>query len=480
MKGIPTIKGLGRHSAMGGQLRQEHDSMGCVEVPAEALWGAQTQRSCNNFAIGNQLIPAELIHALARIKGCCAEINGRHELLTAQQVQAIERAAAAISEGTHDNQFPLSVWQTGSGTQTNMNVNEVISNLAARDAGHALGSHNPVHPNDHVNRSQSTNDAFPAAIHVAAVLLLQNELLPELDRLIASLDAKAVSWMDIIKIGRTHLQDAVPLRLGDEVSAWRDQIHQGREWLEKAREDMLALPLGGTAVGSGLNTPAGFSSDVVNLLAERTTTAFHPAPNLFAVMAGHDALVQAMAQLRRLAVSLLKIANDIRLLSCGPRAGLGELLLPANEPGSSIMPGKVNPTQCEALAMVCTQVIGLDAAVAAAGAGGHLQMNVYKPLIGANLLQGINLLNDACRCFRLNLVDGMKPDRERIAAFVERSLMLVTALTPEIGYRSASAIAQHAHHQGLSLRDAAMELGHISPERFDALMNPAVMAQPHT
>ena len=480
MKGIPTIKGLGRHSAMGGQLRQEHDSMGSVEVPAEALWGAQTQRSCNNFAIGNQLIPAELIHALARIKGCCAEINGRHELLTAQQVQAIERAAAAISEGTHDNQFPLSVWQTGSGTQTNMNVNEVISNLAARDTGHALGSHNPVHPNDHVNRSQSTNDAFPAAIHVAAVLLLQNDLLPELDRLIASLDEKAGSWMDIIKIGRTHLQDAVPLRLGDEVSAWRDQIHQGREWLDKAREDMLALPLGGTAVGNGLNTPAGFSSDVVNLLAERTTTAFHPAPNLFAVMAGHDALVQAMAQLRRLAVSLLKIANDIRLLSCGPRAGLGELLLPANEPGSSIMPGKVNPTQCEALAMVCTQVIGLDAAVAAAGAGGHLQMNVYKPLIGANLLQGINLLNDACRCFRLNLVDGMKPDRERIAAFVERSLMLVTALTPEIGYRSASAIAQHAHHQGLSLRDAAMELGHISPERFDALMNPAVMAQPHT
>ena len=480
MKIIPTIKDLGRDSAMDGQLRQEHDSMGLVEVPAEALWGAQTQRSCNNFAIGNQLIPAELIHALARIKGCCAEINGRHELLTPQQVQAIERAAAAISEGKHDNQFPLSVWQTGSGTQTNMNMNEVISNLAARDAGHALGSHNPVHPNDHVNRSQSTNDAFPAAIHVAAVLLLQNDLLPELDRLIASLDEKAGSWMDIIKIGRTHLQDAVPLRLGDEVSAWRDQIHQGREWLDKAREDMLALPLGGTAVGNGLNTPAGFSSDVVNLLAERTTTAFHPAPNLFAVMAGHDALVQAMAQLRRLAVSLLKIANDIRLLSCGPRAGLGELLLPANEPGSSIMPGKVNPTQCEALAMVCTQVIGLDAAVAAAGAGGHLQMNVYKPLIGANLLQGINLLNDACRCFRLNLVDGMKPDRERIAAFVERSLMLVTALTPEIGYRSASAIAQHAHREGLSLRDAAMELGHISPERFDALMNPAVMAQPHT
>ena len=465
---------------MGGELRQEHDSMGCVEVPAEALWGAQTQRSCNNFAIGSQRIPAELIHALALIKGCCAAVNGRHDLLTAQQVEAIERAAAAIADGSHDHQFPLSVWQTGSGTQTNMNVNEVISNLAAREAGCPLGSHDPVHPNDHVNRSQSTNDAFPAAIHIAAVLLLQDTLLPELDRLITSLDQKASSWMDIIKIGRTHLQDAVPLRLGDEVSAWRDQIHQGRAWLNQAREEMLALPLGGTAVGSGLNTPPGFSSDVARLLAERTATPFHPAPNLFAVMAGHDALVQAMAQLRRLAVSLLKIANDIRLLACGPRAGIGELLLPANEPGSSIMPGKVNPTQCEALAMVCTQVIGLDAAVAAAGAGGQLQMNVYKPLIGANLLQGINLLNDSCRCFRLNLVEGMEPDRDKIAAFVDRSLMLVTALTPEIGYELSSAIVQHAHQEGLSLREAGIQLGHITPERFDALMNPAVMARPRT
>jgi len=310
--------------------------------------------------------------------------------------------------------------------------------------------------------------------------LLQDTLLPELDRLITSLDQKASSWMDIVKIGRTHLQDAVPLRLGDEVSAWRDQIQQGRAWLNQAREEMLALPLGGTAVGSGLNTPPGFSSDVARLLAERTATPFHPAPNLFAVMAGHDALVQAMAQLRRLAVSLLKIANDIRLLACGPRAGIGELLLPANEPGSSIMPGKVNPTQCEALAMVCTQVIGLDAAVAAAGAGGQLQMNVYKPLIGANLLQGINLLNDSCRCFRLNLVEGMEPDRDKIAAFVDRSLMLVTALTPEIGYELSSAIAQHAHKEGLSLREAAIQLGHITAERFDALMNPAVMARPST
>ena len=472
------MSGLDRHSAMGSPLRKEHDSMGCVDVAADALWGAQTQRACNNFAIGDQRMPSGLIHALARIKGCCAEVNGRHGLLNPKQVEAIEKAASAIAEGSHDDQFPLSIWQTGSGTQTNMNVNEVISNLASQTAGHPLGSHEPVHPNDHVNRSQSTNDVFPAAIHVAAVLQLQNSLLPELDQLIQSLDAKASSWMDIIKIGRTHLQDAVPLRLGDEVSAWRDQVLHGREWLEHARKEMLALPLGGTAVGTGLNTPPGFAREVASVLAQRTATDFHPAANLFAVMAGHDSLVQAMAQLRRLAVSLLKIANDIRLLACGPRAGLGELLLPANEPGSSIMPGKVNPTQCEALAMVCTQVIGLDAAVAAAGAGGHLQMNVYKPLIGANLLQAITLLNDACHCFRLNLIDGMEPDRSKIAAFVDRSLMLVTALTPEIGYERSSAIAQHAHREGLNLREAALKLGHITPERFDALMDPAAMARP--
>ena len=464
---------------MGSRVRTEHDSMGCVEVPADALWGAQTQRSRNNFAIGDQRIPTSLIHALACIKGCCAVVNGRHGLLEQSQVQAIDQAAAAITSGEHDEQFPLIVWQTGSGTQTNMNVNEVISNLAARNSGFPLGSHQPVHPNDHVNRSQSTNDVFPAAIHVAAVLELQQSLLPELDRLISSLDAKSKAWMEIVKIGRTHLQDAVPLRLGDEVSAWRDQLRHGHHWLEQAREDMLALPLGGTAVGSGLNTPAGFAADVTKVLAERTGTAFHPADNLFAVMAGHDALVQAMAQLRRLAVSLLKIANDIRLLSCGPRAGLAELQLPANEPGSSIMPGKVNPTQCEAMAMVCTQVMGLDAAVAAAGAGGHLQMNVYKPLIGANLLDSIRLLNDACRCFRLNLVEGMEPDRVRIAGFLKCSLMLVTALTPEIGYKQASAIAQHAHQKGISLRTAALELESISAERFDALINPSAMARPH-
>jgi len=460
-------------------MRQEHDSIGAVDVPAAALWGAQTQRSLNNFAIGHQKIPAELIHALARIKQCCAAVNGRHGLLNDQQVALIERAGQAIQTGQHDDHFPLSVWQTGSGTQTNMNVNEVISNLAAQESGENLGSHRPLHPNDHINRSQSTNDVFPAAIHVAAALQLQQELLPELKRLIASLDAKADAWQDIIKIGRTHLQDAVPLRLGDEVSAWRDRLSDGAHWLTTAHQDLLALPLGGTAVGSGLNTPDRFAHEVCAELASRTGSDFQPADNLFAVMAGHDSLVQTMAQLRRLAVTLLTIANDIRLLACGPRAGLGELLLPANEPGSSIMPGKVNPTQCEAMAMVCTQVIGMDAAVAAAGAGGHLQMNVYKPLIGYNLIEGIRLLQDACQCFRLNLLTGIEANRDLIAFYVEQSLMLVTALTPVIDYVKAYAIAQHAHRDGLTLREAAMQSGAITGERFDQLIDPAAMASPH-
>ena len=460
-------------------MRQEQDSIGTVDVPASALWGAQTQRSLNNFAIGDQRIPPELIHALAQIKQCCAKVNGRHGLLTAQQVALIERAGEAIQKGHYDAQFPLSVWQTGSGTQTNMNVNEVISNLAAQESGESLGSHRPLHPNDHINRSQSTNDVFPAAIHVAAALQLQRELLPELKQLIEGLDTKADAWRNIVKIGRTHLQDAVPLLLGDEVGAWRDRMSDGAHWLCTAQAKLLALPLGGTAVGSGLNTPKQFAQDVCAELASRTGSGFQPAENLFAVMAGHDALVQTMAQLRRLAVTLLTIANDIRLLACGPRAGLGELRLPSNEPGSSIMPGKVNPTQCEAMAMVCTQVIGMDSAVAAAGAGGHLQMNVYKPLIGFNLIEGIRLLQDACRCFRLNLISGMEPDRERIAYYVERSLMLVTALTPEIGYEKACAIAQHAHRDGLTLREAATQSGTITGDRFDQLIVPAAMASPH-
>ena len=459
-------------------LRIETDSLGGIEVASEALWGAQTQRSLQNFAISDERIPLEIIQALAWIKRSCATVNGQHQLLSPEQVELICTAADAIAAGHHNDQFPLRVWQTGSGTQTNMNINEVISNLASRASGNALGSHNPVHPNDHVNRSQSTNDVFPAAIHVAAAKQLKDGLLPALDALVQALDVKAQAWMPIIKIGRTHLQDAVPLRLGDEVAAWRDQLKQAQVWLEACLVSLGDLPLGGTAVGTGLNTPPGFRHAVADELSRVAGVDVRPAENLFAVMAGHDALVHGMGQLRLLAIALLRIANDVRLLGCGPRAGLGELRLPANEPGSSIMPGKINPTQCEAMAMVCTQVIGLDGAVAAAGAGGHLQMNVYKPLIGFNLLQSIRMLKDAMTSFRQNLVEGLEPDREQIQQFVDRSLMLVTALTPSIGYEKASAIAQHAHHQGLTLKQAALELGHISEADFDRQVNPGAMAAP--
>ena len=456
--------------------RVETDSMGPVEVPAEALWGAQTQRSLHNFAIAADRMPAELIHALARIKQAAAITNARLGVLDAERRDCIVAAATAVAEGLHDEQFPLRVWQTGSGTQTNMNLNEVISNLAAQAAGEPLGSHKPVHPNDHVNRSQSTNDAFPAAIHVAAAQGISHRLLPELQRLKNAFGAKADAWTDIVKIGRTHLQDAVPLTLGQEASAWRDQIGTAAQRIDASLAEVLPLPLGGTAVGTGLNAPDGFARLAAEELTRLTGLPFSSAPNKFAVMAGHDGLVNAMGQLRLLAVSLLKIANDIRLLACGPRAGLAELHLPANEPGSSIMPGKVNPTQCEAMAMVCTQVIGLDAAVAMAGSGGHLQMNVYKPLIGFNLLQAITLLTDACRCFRVAMVEGMEPNRSRIQHDVEQSLMLVTPLAPVIGYDKASAIAKHAHEQGSSLKEAALELGYVSAEEFDRVVDPAAMA----
>ena len=460
-------------------FRIEHDSLGPVEVSDDALWGAQTERSLRNFAISNERIPVELIHALALIKQGCAAVNARHGVLNQELADKIISAANAIAKGQHDDQFPLKVWQTGSGTQTNMNVNEVISNLVSRREGNPLGSHQPVHPNDHVNRSQSTNDVFPAAIHIAATQQLTDSLLPAVQALIDALNIKAEAWFPIVKIGRTHLQDAVPLRLGDEVSAWRDQLKLCHSWIEDSLTPLAALPLGGTAVGTGLNAPKGFSTDVAKELCSATGLTFRPADNLFAVMSGHDSLVHAMGQLRGLAVAMLRISNDIRLLGCGPRAGLGELQLPANEPGSSIMPGKINPTQCEAMAMVCTQVIGLDAAVAAAGAGGHLQMNVFKPLIGFNLLQSIRLLSDAINSFRQNLVDGLEPNRQQIQAFVDRSLMLVTALTPHIGYEKASAIAQHAHEKGLTLKNAALDLGHISASDFDQLVDPIKMATPH-
>ena len=458
--------------------RTEHDSMGPVEVPTEALWGAQTQRSLQNFAISDDRVPVDLIHALAQIKQAAAIVNARLGVLDDHRRDLIVKVAAEIAEGHHDDQFPLRVWQTGSGTQTNMNVNEVISNLVSRSEGEPLGSHQPVHPNDHVNRSQSTNDAFPAAIHIAAAAGIEHRLLPEVQRLSDAFAAKSEAWQDIVKIGRTHLQDAVPLTLGQEASAWRDQLRSARNRIERSLQELYPLPLGGTAVGTGLNAPDGFADQAATELARLSGLPLVSASNKFAVMASHDGLVNAMGQLRLLAVSLLKIANDLRLLACGPRAGLAELHLPENEPGSSIMPGKVNPTQCEAMAMVCTQVIGLDAAVAIAGAGGHLQMNVYKPLIGFNLLQTIKLLTDACHFFRVAMVEGIEPNRSRIQRDVEQSLMLVTPLAPVIGYDKASAIAKHAHEQGSSLRDAALELGYVSATEFDRIIDPAAMTNP--
>ena len=460
-------------------VRIEHDSMGTVEVPADVLWGAQTQRSLLNFAISDDRMPTELIHALALIKQAAASVNFRLGVLDETQRDLIINAASAIAAGLHDDQFPLRVWQTGSGTHTNMNVNEVISNLSSQASGEPLGSHRPVHPNDHVNRSQSTNDAFPSAIHIAAAEGITKQLLPELERLIEAFNNKSNAWSEIIKIGRTHLQDAVPITLGQEASAWRDQIVTARGRIQASLVELYPLPLGGTAVGTGLNASARFAEETAAELALLTGLPLSSAVNKFAVMASHDGLVNAMAQLRMLAVTLLKISNDLRLLACGPRAGLAELHLPENEPGSSIMPGKVNPSQCEAMAMVCTQVIGLDSAVAMAGGSGHLQMNVYKPLIGFNLLHSIELLHHACRSYRVAMVQGIEPNQTKIKRDLERSLMLVTVLTPEIGYDKASEIAHLAHSQELSLREAALELGYVSAAEFDRIVDPASMADPH-
>ncbi len=459
-------------------VRIEHDSMGTVEVPADVLWGAQTQRSLLNFAISDDRMPTELIHALALIKQAAASVNFRLGVLDETQRDLIINAASAIAAGLHDDQFPLRVWQTGSGTHTNMNVNEVISNLSSQASGEPLGSHRPVHPNDHVNRSQSTNDAFPSAIHIAAAEGITKQLLPELERLIEAFNNKSNAWSEIIKIGRTHLQDAVPITLGQEASAWRDQIITARDRIQASLIELYPLPLGGTAVGTGLNASARFAEETAAELALLTGLPLSSAVNKFAVMASHDGLVNAMAQLRMLAVTLLKISNDLRLLACGPRAGLAELHLPENEPGSSIMPGKVNPSQCEAMAMVCTQVLGLDSAVAIAGSGGNLQMNVYKPLIGFNLLHSISLLHDACYNYRVAMVQGIEPNKNKIKRDLEQSLMLVTVLTPEIGYDKASEIAHLAHNQEVSLREAALELGYVSAAEFDRIVDPASMTSP--
>ena len=458
--------------------RQESDSFGTLEVPADRYWGAQTQRSLGNFKIGDETLPAPLIRALGIVKQAAARVNIANGALEAGIGEAIAQAAAEVADGRLDGHFPLVVWQTGSGTQSNMNANEVIANRAIEILGGAMGSKQPVHPNDHVNRGQSSNDTFPTAMHIAAAEQVVHVLRPGLAVLEASLRRHSEAWGDIIKIGRTHLQDATPLTLGQEFSGYAAQTANAIERVRSTLPRLFCLAQGGTAVGTGLNAPAGFDVAFADQVAALTGLPFVTAPNKFEALAAHDAVVECSGALATAAASLFKIANDLRLLGSGPRSGLGELLLPANEPGSSIMPGKVNPTQCEALTMVCAQVMGNNAAICFAGSQGHFELNVFKPVLAYNLLQSIRLLGDACVSFAHKCVDGIEPDRKRIAELMERSLMLVTSLAPHIGYDKATEIAKCAHANGTTLREEALRLGHVSAEEFDRLVKPADMVKP--
>ncbi|UVI39632.1 class II fumarate hydratase [Qipengyuania spongiae] len=458
--------------------RTETDSMGEMDVPADRLWGAQTQRSKENFRIGEERMPRELIHALGQVKRAAAVANRKLGVLDRTIADAIEQAARRIAKGELDEEFPLSVWQTGSGTQTNMNANEVIANLANRSLGGEVGGKSPVHPNDHVNKSQSSNDTIPTAVHVAAVAGLKTMLLPALGSMLTELEAKASDWNAIVKIGRTHTQDAVPLTLGQEFSAYARQLRAGIERIDQVLPGLLELAQGGTAVGTGLNAPADFGRKVAEELAAETGWPFTCAPNRFEALAGQDGLVFAHGALNTLAASLYKIANDIRLLGSGPRAGLGELSLPANEPGSSIMPGKVNPTQVEALTQVCAQVFGNHATVTFAGSQGQFELNAYRPVVAYNFLQSVRLLADACRSFTENLLKGLEPNRDNIASGVENSLMLVTALAPEIGYDKAADIAKRAHQDGTTLKAAALASGWVSETDYDRIVRPQDMIDP--
>ena len=455
--------------------RLEHDSFGPIEVPGERLWGAQTQRSLLHFAISGERLPRELLRALAQVKGAAAEVNAALGELDARKAGVIRQAVREVLEGRHDEEFPLVVWQTGSGTQSNMNMNEVLANRASQLLGGPIGPQRLVHPNDEVNRGQSSNDVFPTAMSVAAVLAFEQALLPALATLHATLDAKARAFAGIVKIGRTHLQDATPLTLGQEISGWAAQLAHARRHVEAALPHLRELAIGGTAVGTGLNAHPEFGTRMAEALSRACGTSFVSAPNKFEALAAHDAIVQAHGTLKGLAAALMKIANDVRWLASGPRAGLGEIRIPENEPGSSIMPGKVNPTQCEALTMACCQVMGNDVAVGLAGASGHFELNVFKPVIAHNLLQSVRLLADAMTSFEHHCARGMEPDEARIAELVQRSLMLVTALNPHIGYDKAAQIAKRAHHEGLSLRDAAIGSGHLSAEQFDAWVRPERM-----
>ncbi len=456
--------------------RTETDSIGPIEVPATAYWGAQTERSLENFPFGaRERMPIGIVHALAIVKRACARANRAHGL-DGGKADAIESAAAEIVDGRLDDQFPLVIWQTGSGTQSNMNVNEVIAGRANEVLAGTRGGKTPIHPNDDVNRGQSSNDSFPTALHVAAAIAVTTTLYPALDTLHAALDAKARGWDDIVKIGRTHLQDATPLTLGQEFSGYAAQIANARARIEGTlARNIMPLAQGGTAVGTGLNAPAGFGDAVAAEIAGLTGLPFVSAANKFEALASNDGLVDLHGTLNVLAVALTKIANDIRLLGSGPRSGLGELELPANEPGSSIMPGKVNPTQCEMLTMVAAQVMGNNVAVTMGGMQGHLELNVFKPLIGANVLRSIDLLATGMTSFAERTVTGMTADRERIGDLVDRSLMLVTALAPEIGYDNAAKIAKHAHAERLTLKQAGVQLGLVDPETFDRVVRPEGM-----
>ena len=462
-----------------GDIRIEKDSLGEVKVPADRLWGAQTQRSLEHFSIGKDLIPREMITAYAILKKAAANANHAGKRLDDQRHKLIVEVCDEILAGQHRDMFPLHIWMTGSGTQFNMNVNEVISNRCCQLAGTPLASKTPVHPNDHVNMAQSSNDSFPSAMYIAAAVNVKERLIPAVKALHDGIATKAEEWKDVIKIGRTHMQDATPLTLGQEWSGYAGMLADNLERIDEALKGVYRLALGGTAVGTGINSAPGFAEAAAAEIAKLTSLPFVSAPNKFTVQGAHDALVQLSSSLRTLAVSLYKIGNDIRLMSCGPRAGFAELIIPENEPGSSIMPGKVNPTQAEALTMIAVQVMANDVAVGFGGAGGYLEMNIYKPLMIFNITHSITIMTDGCENFRKFLVEGTSPNLKKIKEYVDRSLMLVTALSPVIGYDKASKIAHYAMDHDLTLKDAALKLGFVAADEFDRVVDPAKMVKPY-
>ena len=460
------------------KTRTESDSFGSLEVPSEKYWGAQTQRSLENFKIGGETMPFSLIRALGIVKLAAAKANMKLGNLDQEVGNAIIKASQEVAEGKWNDHFPLVVWQTGSGTQSNMNANEVIANRAIEILGGKIGSKSPVHPNDHCNRSQSSNDTFPTAMHIAAVEEISSKLLPALNHLQECIKKKADAWQDIVKIGRTHLQDATPLTLGQEFSGYTTQISYGIDRVKQSLPRLLALAQGGTAVGTGLNAKPKFAEVFAEEVKTYTGLPFVTAENKFEALAAHDAFVEMSGMLNTIAAGLYKIANDIRLLGSGPRSGLGELSLPENEPGSSIMPGKVNPTQCEAMTMVCAQVIGNHTTISFAGSQGHMELNVFKPVLAYNLIQSIRLLTDACISFADNCIQGIEPNRENITTLMERSLMLVTALAPKIGYDNATIVAKTAHKKGTTLKEEAVALGFVTETEFDEIVRPEQMIKP--